>query len=108
MIYLEIGDHIFRIKIFDLEGNHVKDFGEHFVDHHPTHVCCDKDNNIILIYKYKIQLYSPEGQFITELGKYGTEDGNFCDAFRACCDKDNNLFITDRRNNRIQVFQPVY
>ena len=46
-----------------------------------------------------------DGKFISQFGKEGRENGEFCEPSGLLCSKSNFLYVCDRRNSRIQVFQ---
>lgn len=48
--------------------------------------------------------YGPDGKFIKQWGKLGTEPGEFCNPHAIVEDSAGRLYVADRYNARIQVF----
>jgi len=61
--------------------------------------------NIQGSYVSYIQKFDPNGNFITEWGSYGSNDGEFKeDAGGIAVDTESNIYVADTENNRIQKF----
>ena len=58
---------------------------------------CDVINN-------RIQVFSPNGSFLSVIGSYGTGDGQFDQPYRVAVDGAGNVFVADTYNHRIQKF----
>jgi tripartite motif-containing protein 71 len=54
-----------------------------------------------------ISLLQREGNFITKWGSYGEEDGQFRDPEHLAIDSEGRVYVSDRKNEIIQVFEPV-
>lgn len=52
----------------------------------------------------RIVVFSPEGKFIKQFGKYGKEPGDLIDVHCLAFDSKGRLFAADRENSRIQIF----
>jgi len=52
----------------------------------------------------RVLKYDNEGDFITKFGSYGTQPGQFRDPEHLALDNDGNVYVSDRKNNDIQVF----
>ncbi len=61
---------------------------------------CDKGND-------RIQIVSPNGEFITNFGSKGYGDGQFNKPEGITVLQDGNLAICDTKNNRIQIMSPI-
>ena len=44
---------------------------------------------------------------VTKFGSSCSADGQFTDPENLAVDSDGNVYVTDRKNNNIQVFKPV-
>jgi DNA-binding beta-propeller fold protein YncE len=55
----------------------------------------------------RVQKFDTNGHFITKFGSSGSGDGQFTDPEHLAVDSDGNVYVTDRKNNNIQVFKPV-
>ena len=53
--------------------------------------------------KQRIQKFTPRGEFVTEFGSHGTEDGQF-QRPSGMAWQNGEVFVVDAFNNRIQVF----
>ena len=47
------------------------------------------------------------GNFITKIGEAGKGPGQLEDPEHLAIDSDGNIYVSDRGNNRIQVFKPI-
>ncbi|MES4792607.1 MAG: hypothetical protein C4321_06110 [Chloroflexota bacterium] len=61
---------------------------------------CDFGNN-------KIVVFSPQGQFLTEFGGPGREEGRFDEPWGVNVDRDGFIYVADTRNDRVQKFSPL-
>ena len=52
----------------------------------------------------RVHRYSPEGHHILSWGEAGVAPGQFQVPHNVVVDRDENIFVTDRENNRLQVF----
>lgn len=55
----------------------------------------------------RVQKFDTNGHFITKFGSLGSGNGQFVDPEHNAVDSDGNVYVTDRKNNNIQVFKPV-
>ena len=53
---------------------------------------------------HRIQVFTPEGQFIRAIGGAGREPKRFRHPTGIALDKFGNLYVSDMGNDRIQVF----
>ncbi len=56
----------------------------------------------------RIQVFSTDGNFITQFGSSGTGDGQFSEPVGLAVDQAGNTYVADTWNKRIQVFDPSY
>lgn len=55
-------------------------------------------------YNNRVQVFSPDGEFITSFGKQGSREGEFERPTDVAVDNHGNIFVADWGNNRIQKF----
>jgi DNA-binding beta-propeller fold protein YncE len=109
-----------RIQKFDTEGNPILMWGSkgggpnQFC--HMEHLAIDKFNNIYATDPQSdpgcslipaVKKFDSKGNFITQWGSAGEEDGQFGDPEHLAVDSEGNVYVSDRDNNNIQVFKPV-
>jgi len=54
----------------------------------------------------RIQKFTPNGVFVTKLGSYGSDDGEFQSPNGVSVDSAGNVYVADSGNDRIQKFLP--
>lgn len=83
---------------------------------HQEHLAVDKFNNVYVndpqsdpgcSLKPSVKKFDKNGNFITKIGTSGKGPGQFEDPEHLAVDSDGNIYVSDRGNNRIQVFSPV-
>lgn len=83
---------------------------------HIEHLAIDKFDNVYVndpqsdpgcSMQPSIKKFDKFGYFITKIGTYGKESGQLIDPEHLAVDSDGNIYVSDRGNNRIQVFKPV-
>lgn len=109
-----------RVQKFDANGTFLLKFGStgkndgQFAE--VEHMTTDKYDNIYVNDPQsgpdgsgmpRIQKFDTYGHFITKWGSYGSGDSQFVDPEHNAADSDGNIYVTDRKNNNIQVFKPV-
>ena len=55
---------------------------------------------------FRVQKFSPDGVFITEMGSYGPEAGQFLNPHMVAVDGAGNVYVTDINADRVQKFAP--
>ena len=53
---------------------------------------------------HRIQIFDPEGSFISKFGDGGEGDGQFQGPSGLSIDSNDNIYVTDKNNDRVQVF----
>jgi DNA-binding beta-propeller fold protein YncE len=110
-----------RVQKFTPDGKFLLKFGSEGPGDgqfsHMEHIAIDKYNNIYVNdpqadatgnHIPRVQKFTPDGKFITKIGSgYGTGDGQFVDPEHLAVDSNGYVYVSDRANNRIQVFKPV-
>lgn len=103
--------HYHRVVLFNHDGEVVGMFGTlgtgpgEFI--YPVSVTQDDKENLYIC-EYgrandRCQKFRPDGTFVTQIGSYGTDDGQFQRPSGAAW-FDGRLYIVDAFNNRVQVF----
>lgn len=121
--YLEVGPggevHVVerdrhRILVFDKEGGLLRtmggetepgDVGEPF--NHPSDVAFSKDGDIFVADGYgnaHMHHFSKTGELLHTWGGLGTEAGRFMTPHAILVDQKERVLVTDRENNRVQIF----
>ena len=59
---------------------------------------------VVELYNRRVSVFSCEGKFLTSFGTKGSEPGQFEEAHGIAVDKNGNVYVSDRVNDRIQVF----
>lgn len=80
--------------------------GTHFSQ--PTHVCVLPDGDFFVTDGYgnsRIARFAADGRFQFDWGRRGTGDGEFHTPHVITLGADGRLYMTDRENDRIQVFR---
>jgi tripartite motif-containing protein 71 len=83
---------------------------------HIEHIAVDKYDNIYVTdpqsdpgcsQQPRVLKFDSQGNFITKWGSYGKENGQFRDPEHLAIDSEGNVYVSDRKNETIQVFEPV-
>jgi DNA-binding beta-propeller fold protein YncE len=108
----DVGRHL--VMRFDPEGKLTLTLGidgepgcddEHF--NQPTHACVAPSGEIFVTDGYgnsRVVKFTPEGKFIKDWGQRGTEPGQFHTPHVIVLGRDGYLYVSDRENDRIQIF----
>ncbi len=56
----------------------------------------------------RVQVFTPEGQPVTQFGGAGVDDGYFDEPVGIAVDGDGNIYVADTWNQRIQKFSPDF
>lgn len=108
-----------RIQKFDSNWNPILMWGSKGSSNnqfcHMEHMALDKFDNVYVTdpqsdpgcsMEPRVLKYDNNGDFITKFGSYGTELGQFRDPEHLALDNNGNVYVSDRKNNDIQVFSP--
>jgi DNA-binding beta-propeller fold protein YncE len=83
---------------------------------HMEHIAVDKYDNVYVTdpqsdpgcsNQPRVLKFNSEGHFITKWGSYGKGDGQFVDPEHLAVDSNGYVYVSDRKNERIQVFEPI-
>jgi DNA-binding beta-propeller fold protein YncE len=105
--------HFYRVMIYSREGDLLMQIGDGIQGTepgrfgYPTDVVCDKAGNFYVA-EYgendRIQVFSPEGEWLRQWGGHGDEPGQFLKPRALAVDEDDHIYVADSCNHRIQVF----
>jgi DNA-binding beta-propeller fold protein YncE len=74
----------------------------------PTKVAFDPQSGELYISdgygNARVHRYSPDGQFLSSWGDYGTDPGEFNLVHSVATDGEGRVYVADRENNRVQIF----
>ena len=96
-----------RVSVLDSTGKVIRRFGsrgdrpEQMV--HPTGVAVDRDDNVYVASKHKLQKFSRDFYLIKTVGQWGNKAGEF-NAPLGVRLHNGQVYVCDKRNHRIQVF----
>ncbi|MCC6544323.1 MAG: 6-bladed beta-propeller [Nitrospirae bacterium] len=84
-------------------GNRGKEDGEF---NFPTHLAVDRKGDIYVTdaLNFRVQIFNPEGKFITSVGKMGDTLGTFSKPKGLGTDSDGNIYVVDNLYDTIQIF----
>jgi len=99
------------ISIFALDGAYLGKFGEQGVGrgqlNNPTGITTDKYGFILVLEcgNCHVSVFDKDGVFVHCFGSRGSAQGQFSSPFGGLAvSNDDKIYITDRDNNRIQIF----
>jgi hypothetical protein len=101
----------YQLFVLDKEtGKLVKTIGEggakEGMFHKPTHVTVDHAGNIFVndAFNFRVQKFSPEGDFLLSFGSLGDTMGSFARPKGLDIDKNGNLYVVDAAFGNVQIF----
>ena len=99
------------VKVYDLKGKHLFDFGERGVDegtfNYPTNLAIDRRNGNVAVVdtqNFRVQVFDKDGEFLMTFGKIGDSVGNFARPKGIGIDSDGNMYVTDAAFSNFQIF----
>jgi DNA-binding beta-propeller fold protein YncE len=57
-------------------------------------------------FNHRVQVFSPQGAYITRFGEYGTGDGQFHGPMGIAVDFQGYVYVADSTNHRISKWSP--
>jgi tripartite motif-containing protein 71 len=89
------------IKTFGAPGAEEREF------RYPFLIALDKDNYMYItdVVNTRVQVFNPDGLFVTVIGGWGVEKGEFFRPKGVAVDKNNRLYVSDSYMGVIQVFK---
>lgn len=103
------------IKKYDKNGNKLNlQFGiigglEPSYFNSPSDIAIDNRNGDIYVVdtgNNRIQRFNSEGNFLSEFGQFGSENGSFNSPWGIAVDNQGFVYISDSKNGRLQKFMP--
>jgi tripartite motif-containing protein 71 len=109
-----------RIQKFDSQWNPILMWGSKGSGNsqfcHIEHIAVDKYDNVYVTdpqedpgcsHEPRLLKFDSKGNFITKWGSYGEDDGQFRVPEHLAVDSEGHVYVSDRKNENIQVFEPV-
>jgi len=106
-----------RVQKFDSNWNPILQWGKKGTSNtqfcHIEHLALDKYDNVYVTdpqsdpgcsMQPRVLKFDGNGNFITKFGANGTEPGQFRDPEHLALDNEGDVYVSDRKNNDIQVF----
>lgn len=107
-----------RIQVFNNFGEYLYEWGEpgegpgQFVSVWGIAVSPDWSLNPLVYVtdplSGRVLVFTIEGEFITQFGRWGTAPGEFRDPFGVAVDYEGFIYVADTGNQRIQKFAPIW
>jgi sugar lactone lactonase YvrE len=103
------------VKKFDKNGNRLNlSFGiigglEPGYFNNPTDIAIDNRNGDIYVVdtgNNRVQRFNSEGNFLSEFGQFGSENGSFNAPWGIAIDNQGFVYVSDSKNARVQKFMP--
>ena len=94
------------IQVFSVTREFVKRFGQGELGF-PSSICIDNDYNTVYVTDDNrdcVSIFTCEGEFITSFGRCGNKPGEFSLPRGVAVDKNGVVYVSDHRNNRLQLF----
>jgi tripartite motif-containing protein 71 len=109
-----------RIQKFDSKWNPILMWGSKGSGDsqfcHIEHIAVDKYDNVYVTdpqsdpgcsQQPRVLKFDSQGNFIAKWGSFGEGDGQFRDPEHLAVDSEGNIYVSDRKNENIQVFEPI-
>lgn len=100
-----------RVLVYDLEGKYLRAIGgERGGDpgqlNFPINLVVDKSGNLFVTDtgNFRVQVFSPDGQFVRMFGQLGDAVGSFTRPKGIGIDSDGNVYVVDAAFNNFQIF----
>ncbi len=101
-----------EILKFTSDGQFVTKFGNGLntpngiaVDDNDNVFVANVDSNPYIANADNIHIYTSDGVFVSEIGASGSNIGQFSEPYDIAFDSSGKLYVSDTKNNRIQVFK---
>jgi DNA-binding beta-propeller fold protein YncE len=106
-----VDNHQHKIFALDQEtGEIIKTIGKRGEEegefNFPTHIALDKDGDIYVVdtMNGRVQVFDPEGRFLTGWGRLGDGPGMFARPKGIAIDSEGHIYVVDAAFNNIQIF----
>ncbi len=107
----ETGRH--QVVAFDLQGIERLRFGGHGDGpgqfNFPTAVCVDHRGQVLVTdaLNARIQVFTPEGHFVSAFGEPGDTSGTFAKPKGVAVDSEGHIYVCDALFDAVQIFSPA-
>ncbi len=109
-----VDSKLLRVIVLDAVGKLVKTIGEGVLVY-PTSIACDGKNKRILVTEHgglgtgfkpecKIRVFDLSGNYLTDFGSYGNEDGEFYRIADIGIGKCGNIYVCDSYQGTVSIF----
>lgn len=102
-----------RLRVFDAAtGAHLMDIGTRGAGpgelNLPRDVAIGKDGRLYVVDggNFRIQVFSPQGEFVKSFGAVGKQFGQFARPKEIAADREGNLYVVDSAFGNFQIFSP--
>ena len=94
-----------RVQAYTAEGEYLRNFGRGQLNG-PLDVAISSSGVMYIaeVTANRVSMFTATGKFIRSFGKKGTREGQFEAPVTIIIDDDTNIIVTDKDNDRIQVF----
>ena len=109
-----------RIQKFDSNWNPILVWGSKGSGNkqfcHLEHIALDKYDDVYVTdpqsdpgcsKQPRVLKFDSDGNFVTKWGSYGKGNGKFVDPEHLAVDSEGRVYVSDRKNESIQVFEPI-
>jgi DNA-binding beta-propeller fold protein YncE len=96
----------YNINDYEVIGTIGKEGNTAGLFHNPTNIFTSRDGKIFVTdsLNFRIQVLTPDGQFIRSFGKAGDSPGYFARPRGLAVDSDGNIYVVDALFDNIQIF----
>jgi len=97
-----------EVVVVNEGGKEIRRFGS-LTFNHPTDIYTDKNGLVYVTdaLNYNIQLFTPEGKPVGQIGTPGAELGRLNKPKGVAADSDGHIYISDAMHDAVQVFDPA-
>ncbi len=97
-----------RVQVFTSDGQFLRaipqlPYGQTL--NHPWAIAIDSSDTVYVNESGEcLRVFTSQGEFITKIGKRGSEQGQFLNIYGLCIDRNDSVIVSDCSNNRLQIF----
>lgn len=96
----------FDLTSLNFKGRIGRNGSEPGMFHYPTNISVASDGHIIVsdALNFRVQIFTPEGDFSSAFGKPGNSPGYFARPKGVAVDSDRNIYVVDALFDNVQIF----